>query len=39
LGEDGEMSILTARLKDLSLKAAAEMDKNWKNITAELATE
>ncbi len=39
LGEEGEMGILTARLEDLSLKAAAEMDVNWENITAELATE
>jgi hypothetical protein len=39
LGEEGEMGIITATLDDLSLEAAAEMDVDWEDITAELATE
>jgi hypothetical protein len=39
LGEEGEMGIITAMLEDLSIEAAAEMDVDWEDITAELATE
>jgi hypothetical protein len=39
LGEEGEMGIITTTLDDLSLEAAAEMDVDWEDITAELATE
>ncbi len=30
------MGIITATLEDLSVKAAAEMDVDWEDITAEL---
>jgi hypothetical protein len=36
LGEEGEMGIITTTLEDLSLEAAAEMDVDWEDITAEL---
>ena len=36
LGEEKETGIITTTLEDLSLEAAAEMDVDWEDITAEL---